>query len=238
MAQASSARPRWPLVAGVVIVVCYNSWLFAFVNPHPAPLSGYLSELAAAGQPYHWLFRSGDVVAGVLFVAVAVLGKHRWARRFGRAAPWLALAVATAGLGTIADTIAHMPCAPTLDAGCRLLYPQAPSGPGFTLHTLTSTVVSLGFLASFVLAAWGSGRPRRYLALGGIAAVLSLGSWVVETTAGTGEGYVQAIQVLLVSLWIGRLSLLLGDETPAAESVAVHRRAEDTVPCSKEDRDR
>ncbi|WP_181274694.1 DUF998 domain-containing protein [Brevibacterium oceani] len=227
MSEASSVRPHWPLVAAVVIVVCYNSWLFAFVNPHPASLSGYLSELAAAGQPYHWLFRSGDILAGVLFIAVAVLGSRRWGRRFGRASPWLALAVATAGLGTLADTIVHMPCAPTLDASCRLLFPQAPSGPGFTLHTLTSTMVSLGFLASFVCAAWGSGRPRRYLTLGGIVLVLTLGSWVVETTVGTGEGYVQAIQVLLVSLWAARLSLMLRDGMPAAEPVAVSRRGED-----------
>lgn len=188
MTPVSSARPQWPLIAGVIIVISYNSWLFAFVNPHPAPLSGYLSELAAAGQPFNWLFRSGDVVAGILFVAVAILGSRRWVRGFGRVAPWLALAVATAGGGTIADTIAHMPCAPTLDAGCRLLFPEAPSGNGFTAHTLTSTVVSLGFLASFVLAAWGSGRTRRYLKLGGVVLILSLGSWAVEKTMGTGEG--------------------------------------------------
>lgn len=229
-ASRSGARPQWPLLIGVVIVVCYNSWLYAFVNPHPAPLSGYLSELAAAGQPRNWLFRSGDIVAGVLFIAVAILGRRRWRKRYGRAAPWLALAVAAAGLGTIADTIAHMPCAPTLDAGCRLLFPQAPSGPGFAGHTLTSTAVSIGFLASFLAAAWGSGRPRRHLLIGGLFLSLSLGSWAVETTVGAGEGYVQAIQVLLGSLWVARLSFMLGDREPAAGPVP--------VPGSAEERDR
>lgn len=227
MSQASSVRSSWSLVAGIVIVVSYNSWLFAFINPHPAPLSGYLSELAAAGQPHAWFFRSGDIIAGLLFIAVAVLGRHRWRRRFGRAATWLALAVAIAGVGSIADTIAHMPCAPTLDAGCRVLFPQAPSGADFTAHTLTSTLVSLGFLASFALAAWGSGRTRRYLTLGVVVLALTLGSWAVETTVGTGEGYIQAVQVLLVSLWIARLSLLLRGEEPTLETVAELRRGQD-----------
>ena len=227
MSPASSVRHHWPLVMGIAIVVCYNSWLFAFINPHPAPISGYLSELAAAGQPHAWFFRSGDIVAGLLFITVAVLGRRRWERRFGRAAPWLALSTAIAGLGSIADTIAHMPCAPTLDVGCRALFPQAPSGPGFTAHAATSTLVSLGFLASFVLAARGSGRARRYLSLGSVVLVLTLGSWVVETTAGTGQGYIQAVQVFLVSLWMARLSLSLGDEEPAAAAVATDRRGQD-----------
>ncbi|RAE29354.1 DUF998 domain-containing protein, partial [Burkholderia multivorans] len=37
------------LAAGVLIT--YDSWVLLFLSPHPQPLSGYLSELAAMDQP-------------------------------------------------------------------------------------------------------------------------------------------------------------------------------------------
>lgn len=209
MASAVPSRPIWPPVMAAVIVVSYNTWVFAFVNPHPAPLSGYLSELAAAGQPHAWFFRLGDVVAGILMIVTALLGSRRWRARFGGFAIWMALAVAAAGVGTIADTVAHMPCAPTLDAACRTLYPAAPSGPGFTLHTATSAVVFIGVLSSLALAGLAR-RSGRCFAVGGLVLALSAGSLLIEVTLGSGQGYVQAIQVLLVSVWVARLALLLG----------------------------
>ncbi|RAG62272.1 hypothetical protein DN536_38190, partial [Burkholderia multivorans] len=50
------------LAAGVLIT--YDSWVLLFLSPHPQPLSGYLSELAAMDQPASWVFRSGDAIAG------------------------------------------------------------------------------------------------------------------------------------------------------------------------------
>ncbi|MBE8145971.1 bifunctional lysylphosphatidylglycerol synthetase/lysine--tRNA ligase LysX [Brevibacterium casei] len=93
-----------------------------FLSPHPRPLSGYLSELAAMDQPASWVFRGGDAIAGTLMVLIAVLGVRGWRSRFGRATVPLAIAIGLTGLATIGDAIAALPCTQTFDPVCYAEY--------------------------------------------------------------------------------------------------------------------
>ncbi|MGY1744039.1 DUF998 domain-containing protein [Blastococcus sp. SYSU D00695] len=194
------------------MVLSYNTWLLAALNPHPRPLSGFISELAAGGQPFSWLFRAGDGLTGLLLLLLAWRGRTGWRSRYGAAAGWVALSLALAGAATILDVLAPMACAPTFSPACREIYDAAQFGSGFALHTVASVLVPLGVAGSLVAAGLGrrglsgSGGVGHF-ALAALTLVLGLGSWVVELTRQSGQGYVQAVQVVLFSLWFGALAL-------------------------------
>jgi hypothetical protein len=210
------------------VVVGYNTWLLAFLNPYDAPLSGFISELAAVDQPWSWVFRTGDGLAGLLLLLVAGLGRTRWQSRYGAHAGWVAAALAVAGAATIVDVlVAPMACAPTFDADCRALYEADWLGPGFALHTIASVVVPAGVVGSLVFAGLGSRgrghRGGRYVALVALSLVLGLGTWAIEVTLDAGQGYLQAVQVVLFSLWFGALAVFAASGSGTAAGAGTSR---------------
>ncbi|WP_309133073.1 DUF998 domain-containing protein [Brevibacterium sp.] len=199
------------LAAGVVIA--YDTWVLLFLSPHPRPLSGYLSELAAADQPYDWVFRGGDMTAGALMILIACLGWTGWRSCLGRLSPAVAAALALTGLATICDAAAAMPCAESFDDACHAAHQADPLQPGFLIHTVTSTVVVCSALATMVLVHLALRRRggrhtvhARWVVV--IAAVLlasNLASWLIEMLWRSGQGYVQVVGVIIIAGWVSLL---------------------------------
>ncbi|NKR28913.1 DUF998 domain-containing protein, partial [Rhodococcus hoagii] len=64
---------------------------------------GFASQLAATDQRYGILYRSGDLLTGIVLTVAAVLGLTITPRRFLTTVGWLALGVFA--VGTIADPV-------------------------------------------------------------------------------------------------------------------------------------
>src|SRR5689334_19890287 len=110
---------RWVAVAGVAIgAVLYSNWLLeiAFSRVLPDP-DEFVSELAAADQPYADWFRWGDRATAVV-VLVAAVGALVGFRggRWHRVGWWL---VGVFAVATFVDsTVWTLVCAPHSDAVC------------------------------------------------------------------------------------------------------------------------
>lgn len=200
---------RWgPRLLAVAVFILYNSWLAWPLNGNPQILRGYLSELAALDQPYSWFFRLGDALAALVIALIAWLGRQRWEPWLGAWARRLSMALFLAAGATLLDVVFALPCAESHDSVCA-------ATPSLTrqLHALTSGTVGVAFLLSFVCVAWGlragrgwDGAARSCLALGAVAGVLMLHSALAPWTAPGTQGPVQALQVMLCSLWVAALA--------------------------------
>jgi hypothetical protein len=147
---------RWVAVAGAVIgAVLYSNWLLEMVFTRTlADPDLYISELAAADQPYGEWFRGCDLAAAVVLViaaAAALIGVRPgwWSTR-----GWWALgvfAVATA----FDSTVWQLVCASSSDASCAARETSGAVPIGHQLHWLSSGIVlvaAIGSLLAFVLA--------------------------------------------------------------------------------------
>lgn len=137
---------RWPLLLGGL---AYSSWVLAFVLPTGlSQRAAFTSELEAAGQPYAWLFRASDVVAGLLLAlgAVAALG---WAARAPtRYAPLLVLAfvaVALTGVTNALTGFLPLDCTTSNGRCTRLRSAGVPSSWHHHAHLLISNVSGYAF---------------------------------------------------------------------------------------------
>ncbi|HEX7429012.1 MAG TPA: hypothetical protein VF328_19285 [Mycobacterium sp.] len=110
---------RWVAVAGAVVgAVLYSNWLLEIVFTRTLPDPDlFISELAAADQPYGEWFRGCDLAAAAVLVVAAgaaLVGVRggRWSR-----GGWWAVgvfAVATA----VDSTVWTLVCAPSSEAAC------------------------------------------------------------------------------------------------------------------------
>jgi hypothetical protein len=195
--------------------VLYSSWLLGpWLNPRLGLTTGLASDLAAADQPWHEVFRYCDVAAGSL----ALLGSARMlvGGRGDRRLRWHLLTraertawlfVAVFALATIFDGgLTALPCAPSIDPGC----PGNLSGGLLeTLrdpHTLTSAFAVIGGVGS-ILAFWRSSRAgsadRTWaagLSVGSLA--VNVGLLVELARNGDHEGIWQRVELLNLAAWL------------------------------------
>lgn len=151
MSNLVARRRRALTVLLVVGAVAYAAWLAEFLLPTGLPpLRAYVSELAARGRPYSAFFRATDLVAATVLAAWAIgdLWLNPRARLSQRRSHLLLLVFA---LGTAADALSPMPCAPTLSPGCEAARGSAMAG---VLHEVTSVAASASFLALVWVGVW------------------------------------------------------------------------------------
>lgn len=146
-----SSALRWVAIIGTLLgAVLYSNWLLecVFTRTLPDP-DLYISELAAADQPYGEWFRAGDLAAAVVLLVAATaaligVGGTRWSR-WG----WWALivfAVATA----LDSTVWRLVCAPSSDAVCAAREASNDVPISHQLHWLSSGVVLAAAIASLL----------------------------------------------------------------------------------------
>ncbi|MCP9988300.1 DUF998 domain-containing protein [Streptomyces sudanensis] len=199
----------------------YSVWLLEL--PLAAgldPVRSYVSELAAADRPLGVLFRTTDLLAGVLLLAAALPGLLAARRRFWAAAGWAALAVF--GAATAVDSRLPLSCAPTADAACAAREDAGLVPASHAAHAVSSGLAMAGAVTAVValtVAArrygWWPPLARTGPAL--VALLLAATAWTLASVAafeaGRGHwalGAGQRAQLLLVALWL----LLLAGSLP------------------------
>lgn len=215
-------RARLVLIAGAVF---YSAWLIApLLGSQLSPLTSYVSEVGAAGQPRAVLFRATDLLAGTCFVVGAAL-LWRAARPASRLALIALTGLVVLGASTMGDALMPLSCTPTADAACAAreaagLVPLTHVG-----HVVTSGLA--GFGGVIAVLAWGalrraSGFDGARLALGVGVAFLVATTWTLAamTVPDLYLGLAQRLQILTLTLWLTLLALPLHDPPHPARTRA------------------
>ncbi|SDM19831.1 DUF998 domain-containing protein [Allokutzneria albata] len=133
---------RWLILIGTVV---YSAWLLEFVLPDDLSLvHSYVSEHMAGDQPYRFLFRTTDVIAGLLFVAAAV---SLWPRRSARL---VGAGLAVFGGVTVLDALVSMDCSPSIDRACRQREIDNTVSLSHEIHQASSVLVFCGIFVAVV----------------------------------------------------------------------------------------
>lgn len=193
--------------------LAYTAWVLeAVLSTGLAPTRTYVSELAARDQPYGALFRTTDLVAGVLVWAAglrALLRLRPWGG-WGTAG-WAGLVLF--GAATAVDSRLPLSCPPTVDPECAARERAGLVPVTHIAHATSSAIAVCGVLVallSLTLAARGH-APRSLLARCGPALAgleLAATAWTLAAIAALGTadwsvGIAQRLQVGVVGVWLG-----------------------------------
>ncbi|MFF1447072.1 DUF998 domain-containing protein [Streptomyces sp. NPDC058274] len=200
-------------------ILTYTAWVLeAVLATRLAPARTYVSELAAQNQPYGLLFRTTDLVAGVLLWAGGLWALLRLPSR-GRwgTAGWSALVLF--GTATAVDSRLPLSCAPTVDAGCAEREHAGLVPVTHTAHATSSALAVCGVLLAMLTLTHTARRaaPGSLLArLGPALVLLELAAtvWTLAAVAVLEEahgdwslGIAQRLQVGLIAVWLGVLAV-------------------------------
>jgi hypothetical membrane protein len=199
--------PAFAWLLAALAGVTYASWLLQFaVNPELDPVNGYVSELSASDQPYHYLFAAGDFVSGLLVIVVVVAVLRAVRPRGYALVGWISLVVF--GVFSIGDALFAMDCAPNSDTTCALHERAEKVSFAHQFHSVTSACVVTAGIISLIALTVASRRHRRWR-------VFARWSWpllVVETVTalatlplmylGVLLGVVERVQVAMLSVWL------------------------------------
>ena len=188
----------------------YADWILQFFLPIPAsPVTSYVSELSADGQPFADVFRNTDMVTGA-FIMMGAAGAWLLVRRWSPV--WIALFLL--GVSNILEATTPMHCVITFAAGCT------PPEPGSLLSTVvnphawvsvlqTVSCFSLIVFGTVALRRAGAGpmRWRMLTAVGALALFVSLieGLFTVELLVHSSDsvlGMIQRTEVTFTALWL------------------------------------
>lgn len=204
----------------------FNNWLFALLlNTKIIRKGGSISELSAASQPAHLLFRSLDILAGLALAAAGYLLLKK--------TPWRPLAPIVVALGAadIVDALLPLHCAGSVDRFCNSSVSLSLSRWSVPEHSYSSIIIGICYLLLPVISMFYI-QTRRFLA----ASLLSLLTTLIffallftESLRGSYSGqslvgYSQMIQMLFFGWWlveIGRAaSLASRPQKPPKEPAA------------------
>ncbi|MGW6569873.1 DUF998 domain-containing protein [Streptomyces sp. NPDC054975] len=210
--------------------LAYSAWVLEVVlRTGLDPVRTYVSELAAADQPFGGFFRASDLTAGLLVLAAAVTAL--WRTRRGATRPhrlvllgWGALALF--GAATAADSRLPLSCAPTDDPACAAREAAGLVPATHTAHAVSSSLAVAAALAAMLALTLAARRHRLWRPLartGPVLVALELAA-TVWTLAGVAAfeagrstwalGAGQRLQVLLVAVWLAVLAVSMARERP------------------------
>ncbi|KQV74732.1 hypothetical protein ASC61_06775 [Aeromicrobium sp. Root344] len=208
---------RLLLLAGGLL---YANWVVQLVLPvHLSVLTSYVSELSALSRPYHQVFRSLDVLSGVLVMAGATAGLVVARRDRPAVAAWAALALF--GLSNILDALTPLPCTLTVGAACNTSAPHDAWGWVGDPHLYASLGEEVFFAAALVAVVIALRAGGATVATRGRAEVLGAVAVCASVVAGllTAQlnflghdlllGLAQRVEVLLMALWIALIPVEL-----------------------------
>ncbi|KAA1395761.1 DUF998 domain-containing protein [Aeromicrobium ginsengisoli] len=221
---------RLLLLAGGLL---YANWVVQMVLPaHLSLLTSYVSELSALSRPYHQVFRSLDVLSGVLVIAGAMYGLAVGRRDRPAATAWAALALF--GLSNVVDALTPLPCTLTVGAACNTSTPHDAWGWVGDPHLYASLGEEVFFAVAFVAVVVALRSGGATIATRGRAEVLGAVAICASVVAGllTAQlnffghdmllGLAQRLEVLLMALWIAFIPAEL--VTPPRRSLHDSRR--------------
>lgn len=239
-----AASFRLVRLLAALAVITYQSWLAAaFLNPALPTSNSFASELASTSQPHHWVFRSADVLTGMLILCVSFLLSRnqptplrawpRWVRRF------FFIAAALFASATILDAAFPMPCADSLTAP-EVVASATCQTFSLRMHEFASVTVGIATVSICALSIWlFSGRWRAYFSPEDVPsralsrpafhslpavsvcvlALLHIGASLATVSADffdwpPGLGWFQRTSILAVSLWCWTVVMALTTRVP------------------------
>lgn len=209
--------------AAVLAALCYSSFLLSPFTQPGAARRGFISELELAGQPWSWLYRLSDVVAGLSMLATAATLWWLTSRAFH--SRWASVLLALAGLGSMVDGASGMRCEVTATSSCAVASTAGGLlGELSAVHTDSGLAGLAGIAGGAVLL--GLASVPRWPAFGRIS--LGLGLCVAATglldlallLANADIGIVERVRTLLSSGWLLLIAgwLLAAGPARAADS--------------------
>ncbi|GAA4034881.1 hypothetical protein GCM10022247_70280 [Allokutzneria multivorans] len=196
---------RWLLLLGTLV---YSAWLLEFVLPNDLSLlHSYVSEHMAGGQPYRFLFRTTDVIAGTLFVAAAFSLRHKLLR----------VGLAVFGGVTVLDALVPLDCAPSIDRACRQREIDNTVSLSHEIHQASSVLVFFGIVTAVIglLALRKTLGPQARFILWACFAVLVVsGLLSAILVGGPWAGIVQRVQLVATNAALLLTAVTLPARTP------------------------
>ncbi|MEL4503706.1 DUF998 domain-containing protein [Luteococcus sp. H138] len=210
-------------VTGLLLMLgglLYSVWLLEFlVHTDLSPITSYVSELGAEGEPNAWLFRLGDTLAG-LSLAVAglvTLLVRRRDRRGPRGELWMYRLLTVFGIVTVLDASFPMSCVATRDQACHAREAAGAVPWTHIAHEVTSVLAGTALWIAFLVLLWR--RSHRSCWIGRRGRQLLTGlfiAWMATTAVtlalhlpGLPVGFLGAVQRLEL-LFSAALLLVLG----------------------------
>lgn len=192
----------------VLGAVGYSSWLLELVlDTRVDPLRGYASELAATDQPYGFLFRTGDLLTGLVLTVAGGIGWWRLRRGWPTAAAWGGLLLFA--VATMVDSRLALSCSTDADPGCAAREAAGLVPLTHELHPVSSATAIAGAVVSALAFAFASRRhewPSWLRRAWECVVVVLVGATVWTLTAveqpGAYLGLAQRTQLLAVGAWL------------------------------------
>jgi len=208
-------------ISAIIAAACYSSFLLSRWTHAAASVSGgFVSELEDPGQPFSWLYRSSDVLAG-LGVLGAAWALRRVMAGCRRAAAGLVL-LALTGVSSMLDAATSMQCDPGTSATCAQ-HEHTAFGLIGQLAAVHTDSGLLGFCSSaagaavlgFALVVRWPGWGRLQLAFGVSIAGCGLADLIL-LLAGVSIGLTERARVLFTSGWFLIVGVFLLSEARRA----------------------
>ncbi|WP_245592549.1 DUF998 domain-containing protein [Actinomadura rifamycini] len=220
------AAPRYMAVLACTAAVCYASFLLEHaLGSRLDPVDGYVSELSAADQPFRYVYGGGDLLTGLLTLAIVAGALRRLRRRPLATAGWSFLGLF--GLCAIGDAVFPLDCAPSLQTSCALRERSSHVSFSHAFHSVTSSAVIVCGVAALLLLSLAA---RRYgwwppLARWGWLLALTESVFALVTLAamyhGQWLGLVQRFQIGILCLGLLTIAWALhADRARAARAPA------------------
>lgn len=182
-------RRRYLLLWQFVFLLAGTSWLWASrLNPRLTYRTSLISQYETPAEPYSWLFRAGDLLAGLLLLGVAAyILKH--SRRING---WLLLALSA---GLICDPLLSTTCH-TVGNTCKEYFSIS-----FLFHAIETVFTSSLF---FILSVYDSWKRKKVVSI--VFAVFQVGYGVLFVSQLADQGHFNTLsqyvyQVVLIG-WL------------------------------------
>ncbi len=193
-----------------LFAITVNNWILALIfNPKLLYHRGSISDFSALSQPHHYVFRSLDILAGLLIILICfVLFRLQQKQQLGKI---IALGGVAFGIFNIIDALVPLPCTNILDKACSV--PATLDINHLVLPRHIYSSVAIGFCILLLpLASWlyakrlASMRLRLVSIFAALAAVLfiiflGLGSFYENRAIEDIAVYMQYSQMIILGWW-------------------------------------
>ena len=130
----------------VLAVATFNNWVISLFFHNSLILhGGEISELSVTGQPHALLFRSLDVISGILFVFFATLILFKTINKTKKYSVLIVTTVAL-GISNMLDALFPLRCSATNNPSCIININLNPSHFVFPSHGYSSVLIALCLL--------------------------------------------------------------------------------------------
>lgn len=203
-----------------------NNWILSVIfNRNLLLKRGSISDFSALSQPYHYIFRSLDILSGVLIIIISLaLLKWHSRSRLGKA---ISLGALLFGIANIVDALIPLPCTNIIDKGCSVPLTLNVNHLVLPRHIYSSAAI--GFCILFLpLAGWIYARKLTNTKLKLISALalttaflfvvfLMVGSFSNNHFIDDSASYMQYTQMVVLGWWYIEWTRIYADKPDPAD---------------------